>query len=244
MATDKKKFARPSDSMVAQLKDMIQKYGPKAKVYDPDALEAARAAVKEPQNYGADEFRIIMADLKAAAAQNFAVEDRFYFGKGRKERFADDIYLDFPNARFIANELQKVIGSMKPMGESRMDAAIVQALGQLQKISATLQQPKFVSISTLKAMMRQVDGLAKKFKGLSNKYWDEREKFLDKSSALRKKLPGPGKPFPLGSRESREYTSTSRELRESQKNSENLVVLIKEAWRIEAALAPIAKRWG
>ena len=87
MATDKKKFARPSDSMIAQLKGMIQKYGPKAKVYDPDALEAARAAVKEPQNYGADEFRIIMADLKAAAAQNFAVEDNFYF-KGKKEKFA------------------------------------------------------------------------------------------------------------------------------------------------------------
>lgn len=117
MATDKKKFARPSDSMIAQLKDMIQKYGPKAKVYDPDALEAARAAVKEPQNYGADEFRIIMADLKAAAAQNFAVEDRFYF-KGKKEKF------ESPKNKILA-ELKDLLAMLKQVKADRDDIAIV-----------------------------------------------------------------------------------------------------------------------
>lgn len=101
MASEKQKFARPSDGMVAQLKDMIQKYGPKAKVYDPDALEAARAAVKEPQNYGADEYRMIMADLKAAAGQKFSVEDNFYF-KGKKAKMAR-------NPEFDTDEVKNIL---------------------------------------------------------------------------------------------------------------------------------------
>ena len=180
---------------------------------------------------------------RPGAPDTFAVEDRFYFGKGRKERFADDVYLDLSTARHLAYDLQKVVGSMKPMGESRMDAAIVQALGQLTKISATLQQPKFVSISTLKAMMRQVDGLAKQFGGLGRKYAAESVKLRDESRALQRGLGGGRPNVPLGSRDSREYTRKSGELLDRQKNIENLVVLMQEAGRIENALAPIAKRY-
>jgi hypothetical protein len=178
-----------------------------------------------------------------ASENKNAVEDRFYFGKGRKERFADDVYIDFPEARRLAYELQQVVGSMKPMGESRMDAAILQAIGQLTKISATLQQPKFVSISTLKVMMRQVDGLAKKFKGLYSKYWDEHVKLKDERSALRRALSGGRRHLEIGSRESREYTRKTGELRDTEKNIENLAVIGQEAWRIEKALASIAKRY-
>lgn len=168
----------------------------------------------------------------------FAVEDRFYFGKGRKERFADDIYLDPKTAAHIAHYVNKILGSMKPMGERRMDAAILQAISQLTKIRATLLAPKFVSTSTLKTMMGQVDGLSKQFGGLYRQYSDESTNAEDQKRLVEREYrkAGPPRSMKAWVLEGRKY----REMTDLQKDIEKLDALFHEAWRLKHALESLA----